>query len=231
METLPGGIYLNIPEGAFPLSTDSMVLADFVRLPKSARIADLGSGCGTLGLLLCSKSESCHITGFELNTQAHEAALENIAANALSGRMVSVLGDLRQSTKNCPAGSFDVVVSNPPYYAAGPESKRSFARREDHCTLGDILQTMGQLLKFGGDGYLVHKPERLGEIIALGQERKLTAKELVLVRHKEGGSIAMVLVKLRKGAAQGLNIRELSLYDCQGEKTPAFKRIYHIEGD
>lgn len=231
METLPGGLQLNIPQGAFPLSTDSMVLADFVKLSKNARIADLGSGCGTLGLLLCSKSESCHVTGFELNENAHQAALENIAANGLSGRMESIPGDLRQTVSAFPNGSFDVVLSNPPYYAAGPESKHGFARREDTCSLAEILQAMGDLLKFGKDGYLVHKPERLGEIIALGQNHQLTAKELVLVRHKEGGSIALVMVKLRKGAAQGLIIRELSLYDCQGNQTPAFRRIYHTEGD
>ena len=54
MEQLPNGITLNLPEGAFPLSTDSMVLSHFVRLPKNARVLDLGSGCGTLGLLLCA---------------------------------------------------------------------------------------------------------------------------------------------------------------------------------
>ena len=56
MEQLPNEFTLNLPEGAFPLSTDSMVLSHFVRLPKNARVLDLGSGCGTLGLLLCAVS-------------------------------------------------------------------------------------------------------------------------------------------------------------------------------
>ena len=50
MEYLPNGFSLEIPQGCFPLSTDSMVLAHFVRLPRNARVLDLGSGCGTLGL-------------------------------------------------------------------------------------------------------------------------------------------------------------------------------------
>ena len=65
MEQLPNGFTLNLPEGAFPLSTDSMVLSHFVRLPKNARVLDLGSGCGTLGLLLCAVNESCRVTGVE----------------------------------------------------------------------------------------------------------------------------------------------------------------------
>ena len=52
MELLPNGLTLNLAEGEFPLSTDSMVLSGFVKLPKNARVLDLGSGCGTLGLLL-----------------------------------------------------------------------------------------------------------------------------------------------------------------------------------
>ena len=75
MEQLPNGITLNLPEGAFPLSTDSMVLSHFVRLPKNARVLDLGSGCGTLGLLLCAVNEGCRVTGVELSRDAHPFTL------------------------------------------------------------------------------------------------------------------------------------------------------------
>ena len=52
MEYLPGGLTLQLCDGAFPLSTDSMVLAHFVKLRRNAGVLDLGSGCGTLGLAL-----------------------------------------------------------------------------------------------------------------------------------------------------------------------------------
>ena len=68
-----------------------MVLADFVRLPKAAQVADLGSGGGVLGLLLCGRYSDCTVTGVELCQQAHQAALENIDRNGL-GRLRSVLG-------------------------------------------------------------------------------------------------------------------------------------------
>ena len=64
MEYIATDFTLDLTDG-FPLSTDSMVLADFVRLPKNARVLDLGSGCGTLGLLLCGKDPNCHVTGVE----------------------------------------------------------------------------------------------------------------------------------------------------------------------
>ena len=81
MELLPGGITLDIPKGAFPLSTDSMALAHFAAVRKHARVLDLCSGCGTLGLLLCSKEPSCTVCGVEIDPLSHNAALENIRRN------------------------------------------------------------------------------------------------------------------------------------------------------
>ena len=83
MEYLPGGFTLQIPPEGFPLSTDSLVLAHFVRLPKNAKILDLGAGCGTLGLMLCARDPGCHVTGVEIDPAAHAAALENIARTTL----------------------------------------------------------------------------------------------------------------------------------------------------
>ena len=137
MEFLPNGFTLEIPDGGFPLSTDSMVLANFVRLPKSARVLDLGSGCGTLGLLLCSQDPGCRVTGLELDENAHRAAVENIRRNGLEPRMESICADLRSVSGQFSPGSFSLCVSNPPYFSGGPASKATpLARREDLCGPG-----------------------------------------------------------------------------------------------
>ena len=75
MEQLPNGYTLDLCDGAFPLSTDSIALAGFVRLPANATVLDLGSGCATLGMLLCASDKSCAVTGIELNEAAHQTAL------------------------------------------------------------------------------------------------------------------------------------------------------------
>ena len=105
MEILNNGYTLRICEGGFPLSTDSMVLAHFAALGRNCRVLDLGSGCGTLGLLLCAKDPLCHVTGVELEEHAHNAALQNIARNGLSQRMDSIHGDLRGIKGLVGAGS------------------------------------------------------------------------------------------------------------------------------
>ena len=135
MEFLPNGYTLEISPRAFPLSTDSVVLSHFVRLPKNASVLDLGSGCGTLGLLICCRNESCRVTGIELDAAAHAAALENISRNNLQHRMESICADLRTVPETFAPGSFSCCVSNPPYFSGGPASRAlPTARREDTCT-------------------------------------------------------------------------------------------------
>ena len=229
METLFNGFTLEIPPGGFPLSTDSMVLAHFIKLPRSARILDLGSGCGTLGVLLCAKDPDCTVTGFELTEHAHRAAQENIRANGLQSRMESICADLRQIPEVLPQGSFSLCVSNPPYFSGGPLSHRTpLARREDGCTLAELLKSAAWALKYGGDLYLVHRPERLGEIIALAAPFRLEAKRLGLLRHAEGQRPNLILLQLRKGGKPGLSWEEITLYDKSGIPTEEYRAIYHI---
>lgn len=229
METLFNGFTLEIPPGGFPLSTDSMVLAHFIKLPRSARILDLGSGCGTLGVLLCAKDPDCTVTGFELTEHAHRAAQENIRANGLQSRMESICADLRQIPEVLPQGSFSLCVSNPPYFSGGPVSHRTpLARREDGCTLAELLKSAAWALKYGGDLYLVHRPERLGEIIAQAAPFRLEAKRLGLLRHAEGQRPNLILLQLRKGGKPGLSWEEITLYDKSGIPTEEYRAIYHI---
>lgn len=229
METLFNGFTLEIPPGGFPLSTDSMVLAHFIKLPRSAKVLDLGSGCGTLGVLLCARDPECTVTGFELTEHAHRAAQKNIRANGLQSRMESICADLRQIPELLPQGSFSLCVSNPPYFSGGPVSHRTpLARREDGCTLAELLKSAAWALKYGGDLYLVHRPERLGEIIALAAPFRLEAKRLGLLRHAEGQRPSLILLQLRKGGKPGLSWEEITLYDKSGIPTEEYRAIYHI---
>lgn len=229
METLHNGFTLELPEGTFPLSTDSMVLSDFVRLPRNARVLDLGSGCGTLGLLLCAKDPKCTVSGVELTELSHRTAVENICRNRLENRMESICADLRTVPSLFPQGSFSCVVSNPPYFSGGPASEAlPFARREDSCSLPELFAAAGWALKFGGDFFLVHRPERLGQIIAEASAVQMEAKRLRLLRHRTGGAVNLILLQFRKGGKPGLLWEECSLFDENGAPTEAYRKIYHL---
>ena len=224
MEYLQNGITLELAPGSFPLSTDSVALGAFVKLPKNAQVLDLCSGCGTLGLMLCAKDHTCQVTGIELRQEDHEMALHNIAANDLHGRMESILGD---ACGICPQpGRYHICVSNPPYFSGGPMS--TTARRDDLCPPEALFKAAAKALRYGGDFYLVHRPELLGQLCGLGTQNGMEAKELCLLRHRADGPISLILLKFRKGGKPGLIITEQALYSEAGSPTDYYKSIYHL---
>lgn len=231
MEQLPNGYTLELAEGCFPLSTDSMLLAHFARLPHNAQVLDLGSGCGTLGLLLCAKDETCTVTGLEISEIAHRAAQENIRRNDLTSRMNSICADLREPCA-VSSGTFHCCVSNPPYFSGGPANLATpVARRDDCCSPAELFHTASRVLRYGGDFFLVHKPEKLAQLIACGASVSLEAKNLTLIRHRDGGPIALILLQFRKGGKSGLQIHEQSLFDIHGKPTAYYRDVYHIQGE
>ena len=226
MEYIADHYTLDLGPG-FPLSTDSMVLADFVKLPKNATVLDLGSGCGTLGLLLCARDQSCRVTGMELQEAAHAAAVENIARNGLEGRLSSICRDLRDMP--LAPGSFQVCVSNPPYFSGGAaHSKNPTARQEDTCTPKDLFAAASRALRWGGDFFLVHKPERLAQLCFEASSHGLEPKRLRLVRHRPDAPVSLILLSCRRGGKPGLQWEELCLYNQDGTPTADYRRIYHI---
>ena len=229
METLSGRYTLELAPGTFPLSTDSMVLADFVRLGRNARVLDLGSGCGTLGLLLCARDPGCRVTGVELTETAHRAALHNIAVNSLGDRLSSLCADLRQMPPEIQPGSFSCCVSNPPYFSGGEASRKTpLARREDCCSPGALFRAASRALRFGGDFFLVHRPEKLAQLCREASCAGLEPKTLCLVRHQSDKPIAMILLRCRKGGKPGLTIEEMNLHNADGTPTDDYRRIYHL---
>ena len=213
--------------GGFPLSTDSMILADFVKLPKNAAVLDLGSGCATLGLLLCARDPGCTVTGIELDNRAQTAALQNIARNGLEPRLFSICADLRAMPWQ--PGHFDVCVSNPPYFSGGARHSRNpSARQEDTCTPRELFAAASHALRWGGDFFLVHKPERLAQLCHEASEAGLEPKRLRLIRHRPGAPISLILLSCRRGGKPGLQWEEMTLFTSDEEATEDYKRIYHL---
>ena len=229
MERLHNGFTLQLCDGAFPLSTDSVALAGFAKLPKNARVLDLGSGCGTLGLLLCAAYEDCFVTGVEIHEAAHEAALRNGQVNNISHRYSSICTDINTIPSMLPCGSFHICISNPPYFTGGPKSKTvPNARQESLCSMEALFGAAAWALQYGGDFFLVHRPERLAELFACGTKHKLEPKRLCLLRHRSDGPISLVLVQCRKGAKPGLTWEEESLHNPDGTPTEYCRKLYHL---
>ena len=143
--------------------------------------------------------------------------------------MESICADLRSVSERFSPGGFSVCVSNPPYFSGGPASRTvPTARREDFCGLRELMGAAFHALKFGGDFFLVHRPERLAELISAGAECSLELKRLGLVRHRQDGPVSLILLQFRKGAKPGLLWEELTLRNPDDSPTPAYREIYHL---
>lgn len=229
MEQLHNGYTLELSPGAFPLSTDSITLADFVRVPKKATVLDLGAGCATLGLLLCASHPSCRVTGIELDDRAHAMALKNAQVNQIEDRLTSICADIRNISSFIKAGSFSCCISNPPYFSGGPQSQSvPLARRDDLCNMEQLMAAAAWAICYGGDFFLVHRPERLAELCACAVKHGLEPKRLRLLRHKPGDPVSLIIVQCRKGGKPGLIWEEETLYDTSDAPTEYYRRLYHI---
>ena len=232
-EPLFHGIRMLQPQQGFRLGTDSMLLADFLSLPKHAAVVDLGTGCGTIGLLLCARSESCHVTGVELEPNACNLARQNIAHNRLESRFSLCEGDLRQIAQLLPASSYDCVVANPPYFPVGsgalPEDTAlAMARTELCCTPDDLCAAAQWLLRFGGCFAMVHRPERLCDLICSMRQHRIEPKRIRFVRHTAASPICLVLLEGRLGGKVGLQYApDLIQFEPDGRETAEYRAIYH----
>ncbi|MBQ9249243.1 MAG: methyltransferase [Oscillospiraceae bacterium] len=217
----------------FRLSTDSVLLADFIHTCGAVRGIDLGCGSGILALLLLWRTEKLHMTGLELDGEAAALAAENLERNGLTARSSVLTGDIRQYRALFKPGSFDLAAANPPYYAAGsggisPDPARAAARGEVCCTLEELCATAAWLLPSGGRFCLVHKPERLSELLCTMTAQGLEPKRLRLVNHLAERAPSLVLVEGRRGSRPGLTVEPpLILADADGGESAEYRRIYH----
>ena len=198
------------------------------QIARQARVLDLGAGCGTLGLLLCANDPGCAVTGIELDQNAHNAALGNIEANRLASRLTSICADLKTVPSFLSPGSFHCCVSNPPYFSAGQRSANSTARHEISCSMEELFAAASWAVRYGGDFFLVHKPDRLAELCVFAAKHGFEPKRLQLLRHRVSDPVSLILLQCSKGGKPGLAIEEEYLQEADGQPSAYYRRLYHI---
>ena len=231
-ELWPGGPRFRQTEGSFRVSTDSVLLAHFAAGVRAGTVFDLGCGAGVLTVLLRVSHPNAAVGGIELQPEQAALCRENLTENGFAADGV-LTGDLREHRRLLSAGAYDLVVSNPPYFAAdsgytAPETGRATARDERMCTLADVCEAAAFLTRWGGAFCMVHRPERLSEIFCTLTARGLEPKRLRMVQHRAGSAPNLVLVEARRGGRPGLRIEApLLLTRPEGGDSEEAKIIYH----
>lgn len=221
--------------GAFPLGMDSMLLAEFAILRSGDRVYDLGCGPGTLLLLLFLRQPRLTAGGVEIQPEAAALARENLARCGLASCASVTEGDLRTLPQSQRPGQWDLVVSNPPYFAPdrggrAPDPQRATARTGTFCTPFDICKTAAHLLHPRGRFAFVLRPERLEEWILALHETGLTPKRLRCVHHTASHPPSMVLLEAVRLGKTGLSILPpLFAENWNQQRTPQKDKPSHTE--
>ena len=195
----------------FPPGTDSFALAYFARPARGDRVCDLGSGTGLLGTLLLAREDSLTIENVELSAPAAVLARRTFSENGWEGRAAFRTGDLRDASVLPSPGSVDYAISNPPYFPTGSgasaegEARRN-AREECTCTLEDVCAAAKRVLRYGGRFALVHRTERLTDVLCAMRESGIEPKRLRFLAKSAASAPSLLLVEGKRGGKSGLVI-------------------------
>lgn len=228
-ELWPGGPRFVQSGDAFKIGTDSVLLSYFTESGRAGLACDLGCGGGILSVMLCLENPNLTVHGLEIDSRAAEVAELNAVANGISGRVIVFRRDLRKS--GLTAGAYDLVVTNPPYFPMGSGREHSSIapyRDERNCTLGDVCSEASRLLKWGGRFSMVHRTERLSEVLCTMSSLRIEPKRLRLVQTRESMAPKLILVEGRRGGKPGLKIEPpLIMQNSNGYESDIIREIYH----
>lgn len=194
----------------FNFSLDSVLLPNFITLNENInQILDIGTGNGPIPLILSTKTKA-HITGYEIQKEVSLLAKESIEINNLQNQITIINEDIKNNTYETE--TFDIITCNPPYFEVKDKSKfnkndyKTIARHEINLNLEELLKISKKLLKNGGTLGLVHRPERLIDVLLIMRKYNIEPKKIRLVYPKKNKEANMLLIEGKKNGKRGLKI-------------------------
>jgi tRNA1(Val) A37 N6-methylase TrmN6 len=219
----------------FSFSLDAILLGNFAYVPiQKGKIIDLCTGNGAIALLLSKKSKA-DIIGVEIQERIYDMAVRSIALNNKEEQIKVIKANIKDAPGLLGHGSADIITCNPPYFASenvqdlNMNEHLAIARHEIYCSLEDVIRVCSLLLRHGGKVSIVHRPNRLVEIITLMKHFNLEPKRLQFVYPKEDKEANMILIEGLKGGRPELRVLSpLYVRDHAGNYTQETRNI--IEG-
>lgn len=153
--------------------------------------------------------------------------------NNLNDKFKLINDDIKNLNKIFPANSFDAIVTNPPYKKENTGLKnentlKRISRHEIMCNIEDIAKVSSYLLKSKSSIYMVHRPERLIDIIETFKKYKLEPKNIRFVYPKAIKEPNLILIKATKCGNPFLKIEKpLIVYNDNGTYTDEILKIYN----
>ena len=218
----------------FCFGIDSVLLSDYAKnLKTDSKVIDIGTGTGIIGILLCAKSKLKTITGIEIQKEVADMAKRSIKLNGLEEKFKILNMNIKDVFEFIEPNSIDTIVTNPPYMklnsgAQNIEEKKLISRHEVECNLEDIVKISYKLLKSKAEFYMVHRAERIVDILYTLRKYRLEPKQLRFVQSRQDSSPNLVLLRCVKDGGKALKIdKPLIVYNDEGRYTEEIYKIYN----
>lgn len=220
----------------FKMSLDSVLLPKFININKHTKnILDLGTGNAPIPLYL-SKLTDAKIIGVEIQKEIFDLAKKSITLNNLDNQIEIINEDIKKCVDIFKSDFFDIITCNPPFFKVNEnkmlnENKiKTIARHEVLVNIEDICKVARKLLKNNGSLALVHRSNRLVDILSTMRKYNLEPKRIRFVYTKNDLESNIILVEGRKNGREGIKVlKPLYIYDENGKYSKEAKAIFEVE--
>ena len=212
----------------FKFSIDSVLLPNFVTLSKKrGRILDIGCGNAVIPIVLTTRTSN-PIDAVEIQKEVYELGKKSIEYNKLENQISIYNEDIKEFSKNSETDIYDTITCNPPYFkdmVKNDSKSKTIARHEESLNIEDIMKISKKLLKNNGNIAIVHRTERLIDIISAMKNNNIEPKKIQFVYSKENGPSNILLIEGTKNGKPGVKIMEpLYLHNLDHTYTEQLKK-------
>lgn len=216
-------------KSGFCFGSDAVLLSRFVKLRKGARVLDMCTGTGIIPVLLWGMNELTEIDAVEIVPEVSDMAKRTMELNSLSDKIHVHCADLKNVKELFGAQAFDAVTCNPPYMNVGggivnPKDKLALARHEIACTLDDVVRCARDVLKPCGKLFMVHRADRMCDVISTFRKYNIEPKRLAVVYPSEGKAANLILIEGARDGKPQLKLEPaVFMYDRDGNYIQSLK--------
>lgn len=194
------GIHVIQKKDAFRFGVDAVLLANFAKVRRNAKVVDLCTGTGIIPFILAGKTYASDIIGVEIQEEFVDMANRSVQYNNLENKIKFISGDLKDVHLIKSIPKVDIVTVNPPYKLHNSglinlNDKNAIARHEICCTLEDVIMACRILLKDSGRMYMVHRPDRLADILCIMRKHRIEPKRIRMVHPSVNKAPNIVLIE------------------------------------
>lgn len=228
------GLKIIQKNNGFCFGIDAVLLSDFAKeIKNNAKVLDLGTGTGILSILLTGKTKLSEIYGIEIQKDIADMAKRSVQLNKLEDKIKIFNEDINNLQNMFDENYFDSIVTNPPYKnqntgKINDNEYKYISRHETTASISDFIRISFKLLKDKGSLYMVHRPERLIDIITELRNNKMEPKNIRFVYSNKNKEPKLVLIKSIKNGNKFLKVEKpLFVYDEKGNYTDEILKIYN----